>query len=198
MQPKYFVDFSKGDSHIENLERDIKLKQEKLNNILISNMSFNNKSKILEEIQQAMDNEKEELENYKKSLERKKQYDKLFDIFLTNDIICELQKDLGTIEERYLQAIEQRTRQELYAEFARIKEENNLSIRYVEDLEEEQFKEILNNIKDYLLVDFLRVIKNLREEASRNNLKFDDSVPDENTFIGKKIKETLINLFKGE
>jgi hypothetical protein len=194
----YFVDLSKGDSHIKNLEEDIKIKQEKLNNILISNISFNNRNKIISEIQQAIDDEKEELENYKKSLERKKQYDKLFDIFLTNDIICELQKDLGPIEERYLQAIEQRTRQELYAEFARIKEENNLSIIYVEDLEEEQFKEILNNIKDYLLVDFLRVIKNLREEASRNNLRLDDSVPDENTWIGKVFKETLVNLFKGE
>lgn len=194
MNSKYFVD----KSHIENLEKDIKVKQEKLKDILLSNMSFNNKSKIILEIQQAMDNEKEELENYKKSLDRKEHYEKLFDIFLTNDIICELQKDLGPIEERYLLAIEQITRQELYAEFARIKEENNLSIKYVEDLDDEQFKEILSNIKDYLLVDFLRVIKNLREEEIRSNLKFDNSVPDKNTWIGKVFKETLFNLFKGE
>lgn len=194
----YFVNLADGESHIKNLEKDIKVKQEKLNNILISNMSFNNRNKIISEIQQAIDYEKEELENYKNSLKRKEHYEKLFDIFLTNDIICELQKDLGPIEERYIQAIEQRTKQELYAEFARIKEENNLSIRYVEDLEEEQFKEILNNIKDYLLVDFVRVIKNLREESRRNNLKLDDSVPDENTWIGKIFKETLVNLFKGE
>lgn len=194
----YFVDLSKSDSHIKNLEKDIKIKQEKLNNILISNMSFNNRNKLIAELQQAIDDEKEELGNYKNSITRKEHYKKLFDIFLTNDIICELQKDLGPIEERYIPAIEERTKKEIYSEISRIKEENNLSIRYVEDLEEEQFKEILSNIKDYLLVDFLRVIKNLREEASRSNLKLDDSVPDESTWIGKTIKETLLNLFKGE
>ncbi len=198
MKTNHFVNLGEGETHIKNLERDIKVKQEKLNNILISNMSFNNRNKLISEIQQAINDEKEELENYKNSLYRKKQYDKLFDIFVTNDIVCELQKDLGPIEGKYLPAIEERTRQEINAEFYRIKEENNLSIEYIEELEEEQFKEILSNIKDYLLVDFLRVIKNLREEESRNNLKFDDSVPDENTFIGKIFKETLLNLFKGE
>lgn len=186
---------------IENLERNIKTNQEKLNNILVSNMSFNNRNKLISEIQEAIDNEKEELKNYKKSLERKKHYEKLFDIFITNDIICELQKDLGPIEEKYIESIEESTRYKIISEFSRMREEEDdfdLSIKYVEDLDEEQYKKILSNIKDYLLVDFLRVIKSLREEASRNNLKLDDSVPDENTWIGKTIKETLLNLFKGE
>lgn len=189
------------DDELKNLERNIKTNQEKLNNILVSNMSFNNRNKLISEIQEAIDNEKEELENYKKSLERKKYYEKLFDIFITNDIICELQKDLGPIEEEYIESIEESTRYKIISEFSRMREEDDdfdLSIKYVEDLDEEQYKKILSNIKDYLLVDFLRVIKNLREEASRNNLKPDNSVIDESTWIGKTIKETLLNLFKGE
>ena len=200
METKYFIDLSEGESHIKNLKKDINVKQEKLNNIIISKMSFNNRNKLISELQQSINDEKEELENYKNSLDRKKHYDKLFDIFVTNDIICELQKDLGPIEERYLLAIEERTRKEIYAEL--ICDKKGIHVHpymlRLEELDEEQFKEILSNIKDYLLVDFLIVIKNLREEAKRNNLKLDDSVPDESTWIGKTIKETLLNLFKGE
>lgn len=186
---------------IKNLERNIKTNQENLNNILVSNMSFNNRNKLIAEIQEAIDNEKEEIAKYKDSQKRKQQYDHLFDIFFVNDIICELQKDLGPIEEKYIKTMEECARYKIIQEFSRMKEEDDdfdLSIKYIENLDEEQYKKILSNIKDYLLVDFLRVIKNLREEESRNNLKPDNSVPDESTWIGKTIKETLLNLFKGE